>query len=1338
VSTTPPSGRRSPSARRQFLSFILVMLLVAGAVPQGKMRVASASERPPVQAAATINDVIINEVDSDTPGTDAAEFVELYDGGAGNTPLTGLCLVFYNGSNDQSYFAVDLTGTTNASGYYTIGNAGGTGVDQTFGGNVLQNGQDAVALYVASASSFPTGTAVTTTNLSDAVVYDTADADDAGLLVLLNTGQPQVDEDAGGGGANNSIQRCPNGSGGKRNTSTYAPQAPTPDAVNTCVVATPTPTPVPTPSLTINNVSQAEGNAGTTTFTFTISLTPAAATDVTFDIATADGTAQDDNPTTEDNDYVAKTETGRTITAGATSATFTVSVNGDTLTEANETFFVNITNVVGAAVGDGQGLGTINNDDATQRAIFTIQGSSTASPFVGTQVTTTGIVTARRSFGASNNGFYIQDPNGDGNVNTSDAILVFTGSTVPTVNVGDSVQVTGTIEEFEASDTDEPNGVTPVPDPKTATELVGPLTISVLSTGNSLPAALTAAIFDPNAQSRGAELEKYEYMRVGVSSLTVYQPTNNFGEFWGVLTGQPRPFREPGIERGDPVPAADQGPHAGSPPPNVPIFDGNFERIMVNSGSALLPASSTRRAQVQVTTGTVVTGIIGPLDYAFDNYQIILDYNVTPGTSGGITAAVPVPTPLAGEFTIASANLENFTNNASRLNKASLAIRNVMRTPDVLGVIEVLDQATLTALANKINTDAANPSAVNYQAFLSETAATQDIGFLVNTARVTLVGTPTAQFVGKTFTYAGESDTLHDRPPFILTVDVPQTNNPTPLRVTVILNHTKSLIAVDSPRPRGTGGTEGGRNREKRRLQAEDIADLIQARKDENLVMMGDLNAFDFNDGLGDVVGTMKGTPAPPDQVVEPSTDRWTYNLYNSLSLLPADQQYSLLFEGNAQALDHILVNNKMRARQSRFAYARFNADFSEAYADDANRPERLSDHDAGVSYFTTGVSAQAGPVLISEFRFNGPNGTGDEFIELYNNTDTQVSVNGWRIVAPSGTGGGGVVITGPRTSILPRGHLLIAPSDYSVSGYPASTGIFATAAPDVTYTGGAFLDDGGAQLENAAGEIIDAVGFASVNGTNFREGAGLSPASGVTPTASDQQYSFVRKLTSGVPQDTNDNAADFVLVSTTGNVGSTVSLLGAPGPETTESPIQRNGVIKATAIDSCTGAGICENRRRIGTPVPNGAFGTLKIRRKFTNTTPGENVTRLRFRVVDMTTLNSPGYAPGNGQADLRVVPSDASNFTVTTSTGENVPIEGTQVETPPAQPLGGGVNSSIVLIMQREIAPGEQVNVEFNLGVMQNGSFRFFVNVEALTADLPSLPLGATSSRKATIKKQ
>ncbi|MBK9551860.1 MAG: hypothetical protein IPO45_06645 [Saprospiraceae bacterium] len=100
--------------------------------------------------------------------------------------------------------------------------------------------------------------------------------------------------------------------------------------------------------LTINDVTQNEGNAGTSTFTFTVSLSePAGAGGVTFDIATQDNTA-----TTSDNDYVAKSLTAQTIPAGSSTYTFDVLVNGDIVSESNETFFVNVTNVIGATLSD--------------------------------------------------------------------------------------------------------------------------------------------------------------------------------------------------------------------------------------------------------------------------------------------------------------------------------------------------------------------------------------------------------------------------------------------------------------------------------------------------------------------------------------------------------------------------------------------------------------------------------------------------------------------------------------------------------------------------------------------------------------------------------------------------------------------------------------------------------------------------------------------------------------------------------------------------------------------------------------------------------------------------
>jgi len=188
---------------------------------------------------------LINEVDADQSGDDPAEFVELYDGGQGNTDLTGLVLVLFNGSDDASYQAFDLDGqSTNGDGYFVLcgdsANVANCDMDVTPNYHLIQNGADAVALLVGDAADFPEDTAVTTTGLLDAIVYDTDDSDDAGLLVLLNAGQPQVNERDGGDGTAHSNQRCPNGDGGMRNTDTYTQFEPSPGAENYCVATTET------------------------------------------------------------------------------------------------------------------------------------------------------------------------------------------------------------------------------------------------------------------------------------------------------------------------------------------------------------------------------------------------------------------------------------------------------------------------------------------------------------------------------------------------------------------------------------------------------------------------------------------------------------------------------------------------------------------------------------------------------------------------------------------------------------------------------------------------------------------------------------------------------------------------------------------------------------------------------------------------------------------------------------------------------------------------------------------------------------------------------------------
>jgi hypothetical protein len=112
------------------------------------------------------------------------------------------------------------------------------------------------------------------------------------------------------------------------------------------------------PTVSIDDVTVTEGNAGTTDATFTISLSAASGQTVTVDYATADGTA------VAPSDYAAASGT-LTFDPGDTSKQVTVRVNGDVLNEADETFFVNLSNPTNATIADGQGAGTIRNDDPT-------------------------------------------------------------------------------------------------------------------------------------------------------------------------------------------------------------------------------------------------------------------------------------------------------------------------------------------------------------------------------------------------------------------------------------------------------------------------------------------------------------------------------------------------------------------------------------------------------------------------------------------------------------------------------------------------------------------------------------------------------------------------------------------------------------------------------------------------------------------------------------------------------------------------------------------------------------------------------------------------------------
>src|SRR5262249_8988368 len=397
------------------------------------------------------------------------------------------------------------------------------------------------------------------------------------------------------------------------------------------------------------------------------------------------------------------------------------------------------------------------------------------------------------------------------------------------------------------------------------TEISGSPTTTLLSTGNPLPAPIVLTVANTTAPSSTTNpldtLEEFEGMRVTVPSMTVVAPTDGTinepnatvsgnDVFYGVVTGVPRPFRQPGVNISDPLPPGS--------PANVPRFDENPERIRVDSDGQ--PGTTA----IDVAAGTIINNVTGPLDYQFRTYTILPDTTLVPGMQPG---SAPVPAPAANEVTVASFNMERFFDTVNdpaigepvltqaafdkRLDKASRIIRTVQLLPDVIGVEEMENLSTLQAVAMKVNNDVvagggANP---NYVAHLVEgnDVGGIDVGFLVKESRVTTVSV--TQF-NKTEMYTnpntGVMETLNDRPPLVLRASVGS------FAFTVIVNHLRSLNGIDDTTPNGLG-TEGSRVRAKRKAQAESLANLIQsfqiANPTERIITVGDMNAFRFNDG---------------------------------------------------------------------------------------------------------------------------------------------------------------------------------------------------------------------------------------------------------------------------------------------------------------------------------------------------------------------------------------------------------------------------------------------------------------------------------------------------------
>ncbi|HEX8353701.1 MAG TPA: lamin tail domain-containing protein [Pyrinomonadaceae bacterium] len=394
----------------------------------------------------------------------------------------------------------------------------------------------------------------------------------------------------------------------------------------------------------------------------------------------------------------------------------------------------------------------------------------------------------------------------------------------------------------------------------------------------------------------------------------------------------------------------------------------------------------------------------------------------------------------------------------------------------------------------------------------------------------------------------------------------------------------------------------------------------------------------------------------------------------------------------------------------------------------------------------------QPGQVVISELRLRGPAGPTDEFVELYNNTDREVVVQatdasaGWSVVISNGQITGPLFVVPNGTRIPARGHFLGANSQgYSLSGYPSgnpNTAViaaepsavaqvpFATATPDATWEIDAPDGSGVALFSTTNGTNftaatrLDAFGYTG-SPALYREGAGFPAV-----VTAGVEHTHYRDLRNGPPQDTGNNAADFLLVGTA--ISIQIGRLGAPGPENLASPVVNNTTVGHLLLDPTVGASSPPNRERRPNVEPNADLGVLLIRRTFTNNT-GAPVSRLRFRTTNITTPGTPGSECGGTCADVRALTSQDGEAGVG---GQVVAVRGVRLEEPPAQPAGGGYNSSLsadFITLGSPLLPGQSVNIVFKLGVMRTGSFRFIINVEAQNSPAPvvTAPTRATTSR-------
>jgi uncharacterized repeat protein (TIGR01451 family) len=663
------------------------------------------------------------------------------------------------------------------------------------------------------------------------------------------------------------------------------------------------------PNLTINDVTLNEGNAGTTTFTFTVSLSaPAGAGGVTFDIATADGTA------TQPGDYTQKSLTGQTIPAGSSTYTFDVLVNGDTTPEADETFFVNLSNVSNAVTVDGQGLGTIVNDDITK--IHDVQGNGAATPIPGATVTVEGVVTANFQGTSKLQGFFLQeeDADADADPNTSEGILIFCGGCPTPVAEGQRVKATGVVSEF--------NNMTEI------TASTAP-SVVVTDAGNHLAEVTPTPIALPIAGDVNAFYEAREGMKVTfVDTLTVseYFELGRYGQIILYQGGRPRQFTE-----ANPPSVAGLTAYLDSLSRRKVILDddNNAQEWYLTTSTPPGPPDGSQyvyypRANGGFSVGTqgidffrggdLVNGLTGVLHWSFPGFGADT-WRIRPTATNPTTFTVANPRPVTppdvgGAIHVVGMNLLNYfttidttsssssgpcgpsggqdcrgADSVAELNRQRERASIVVCTlnADVFAFMELENTTPSDSITDLLGAINARCSGAHPYAFVNTggTLGTDAIRVqqIYRTGIVSPVGSPLVDL-----------DPVHNRPPTAQTFDVVDAANPAfGKRFTVIANHFKSKGSCpgsgpDADQLDGQSCFNAARTAQASRLLTWISGTVVPAAGDPDVLLLGDFNSY----AKEDPVNTLNGGG------------------YTDLeTLFHGANAYSYLFDGQLGHLDY-------------------------------------------------------------------------------------------------------------------------------------------------------------------------------------------------------------------------------------------------------------------------------------------------------------------------------------------------------------------------------------------------------------------------------------------------